>query len=116
MYRFKAGIFFYSLLLLAGCSPHSGSGSWVLAPGKQAELSKIVIQFEPKVDIYGSESNDPIQQCGWWAKSRQEIEMECVWLSDTNKKVKYQLNILQDDTAQLLHEARLIGEYVRQND
>ena len=105
-----------SALLITGCTPHPGAGVW-LAPGANADdITKVEVHFDPKVNIYSSASKEPALQCGWWATDKQNIEMECVYLSDTDKKVKYQLNVTAEDVAELIREKILITRLIRQRD
>ncbi|MFC1589200.1 hypothetical protein ACFL3P_02905 [Pseudomonadota bacterium] len=105
-----------SLFLITGCSPHPGAGMWVSSAGNEANITKMSVYFEPKVEIYYADSNEPAMQCGWWALDRKNIEMECVHLSDTEQKEKFQLNVTGIDEAELLQEERLITRLVRQRD
>jgi len=114
---FKAGITaVLGLLLTTGCTPHPGAGVW-LSPGANADdITKVEVYFEPKVKIYSSASEEPALQCGWWAIDKQSIEMECVYLVNTELKVKYQLNVTGDDTAELHKADRFVTKLFRQRD
>ena len=115
MHKYKLGLFF-SLWALAACSPHPSAGTWLISGVSETEWSKIEVHFEPKVEIYSANSEEPVMQCGWWALSRQLIEMECVRLSDTEKKQKFQLNVLADGSAEFKQQNKMIGKFLKQKD
>jgi hypothetical protein len=105
-----------SLLFITGCTPHPGSGAW-LSPGANADdITKVEVFFEPKVKIYTSVSAEPALQCGWWAIDKLALEMECVYLANTELKVKYQLKVTGDDTADLYKNGRFVTRLFRQRD
>ena len=114
---FKTGTaILFGLLLTTGCSPHPGAGVWI-SPGANADdIIKVEVFFEPKVKIYSSASNEPAMQCGWWAIDKQTLEMECVYLVNTEKKVKYQLKVIGTDVAELQKEDRQVTKLFRQRD
>ena len=103
-----------SLFLLTGCSGHPGAGTWVSATENEADIAKIVVFFEPKVEFYSASSKKPIMQCGWWALDTKNIGMECVHLPDTEKKEKFQLIVTTEDKTELFQGNRLITRLVRQ--
>ena len=102
------------LFLISGCSGHPGSGTWVSSTDNEANISKISVYFEPKVEFYSAASEEPVMQCGWWALDTKNIEMECVHLSDTEIKEKFQLNVTGEDNAELFQEKQLITRLIRQ--
>ena len=103
-----------SLLVLTACSPHPGSGTWLVDSPDQNDMARLVVHFEPSVDIYARQAEQASLQCGWWAKDRQSIEMECVQLDNTEKKMKYLLNVVASDRAELKQGDQLLGRYHRQ--
>ena len=105
-----------SLFLITGCSGHPGAGVWLSSTGNEANITKISVFFEPKVEFYSAAALEPIMQCGWWALNKQDIEMECVHLSDTDKKEKFQLKVTGIGQAELLQGKKLITRLVRQRD
>ena len=103
-----------SLFLITGCSGHPGAGTWVSVTENETNIENIVVFFEPKVEFYSTSSEAPIMQCGWWALDTKNIGMECVHLSDTEKKEKFKLNVIDENEAELVKETRLITRLVRQ--
>jgi len=100
-----------SLVLLSACTPHSASGTWVASGDNQANYSKILIHFEPKLEIYAQGSVKPVQYCGWSAISKQKIEMGCMSSDDQIKADKYQLNIINKTNAELIQEGKVIANF-----
>ena len=104
------------MLLITGCTPHPAAGIW-LPPGANAEdITKVEVFFDPKVKIFSSASEEPGMQCGWWAIDKQTIEMECVYLANTELKVNYQLKVTGTDEAELHKTDRLVTKLFRQSD
>jgi len=53
-------------------------------------------------------------QCGWWALDKELIEMECVHLSDTEIKERYQIKAIANGRAELIEDGSVITILVRQ--
>ena len=108
----NAGIL--GLFLIAGCSPHPGTGEWKAMTENELNITKISVFFTPKVLFYARAINEPVMQCGWWALDKKVIEMECVHLSDTEIKEKYRIKVVADGKAELLKEDTVITSLIRQ--
>ena len=102
------------LFLIAGCSPHPGTGEWKSATENKLNITKVSVFFSPKVLFYARDIPDPVMQCGWWALDKKIIEMECVHLSNTEIKEKYQIKALSDGKAELTKDGSIITLLVRQ--
>ena len=100
--------------LLSACTPHPGTGEWLSFTDNEANINKVTVFFEPKVLFYSAGSIDPIMQCGWWGLDNKNIEMECVYLADTDKKEKFQIRVVATGEAELLKDNRLITKLIRQ--
>ncbi|MCK4707733.1 MAG: hypothetical protein KAU21_03875, partial [Gammaproteobacteria bacterium] len=97
-----------TLFLIAGCSPHPGTGEWLSTTENNLNITKISVFFTPKVLFYAEGIKEPVMQCGWWALDKKVIEMECVHLSDTEIKEKYQIKSVADGRAELIKEGTVI--------
>jgi hypothetical protein len=104
------------LLLTTGCTPHPGAGLW-LSPGANADdITKVEVFFDTSVNIYSSASEEPALQCSWRAIDKQTLEMECVYLFNTDLKQKYLLKVTGKDTAELNKANNLLTKLFRQRD
>lgn len=102
----------FSFILLTACTPHSASGTWVASGANQFNYSKILIHFKPQLEIYATGSIKPVQYCGWSAISKQKIEMGCMSSNDQIEEDKYQLNIIDKAQAELIHEGKVIANFI----
>lgn len=104
------------LLILTGCTPHPGAGIWISPTDNDAHISKVSVFFEPTVKIFTSTSEQAIMQCGWWALDKKNIEMECVHLPETGVSEIYQLNVIEQDKAELVGQGKLIAALIRKKE
>jgi len=102
------------LFLIAGCSPHPVSGEWKSTTENRLNITKVSVFFKPKVLFYAQDISEPVMQCGWWALDKELIEMECVHLSDTEIKERYQIKAIADGRAELIEDGSVITILVRQ--
>ena len=102
-----------SLFLITACSPHPGTGEWASTADNKLAIKKISVFFTPKVLFYAEEIEEPVMQCGWWALDKKTIEMECVHLSNTEIKEKYQIEVVDDGKAELSKEGVTITSLTR---
>ena len=103
----------FSLLLISACTPHPGAGIWMSSTTNDEHITKVSVFFEPTVKIYSSDTEQAILECGWWALNKTDIEMECVHLPNTETKVKYQLNVVEKDKAELFKQGKLVTTLTR---
>lgn len=100
-----------SLSLLAACSPHPATGSWVSSSDNPANYSKILIHFEPKLEIYTTGSDKPVHYCGWSAISKKIIEMGCMSSDEQEIMDKFQLNIISEAKAELIENGKVVASF-----
>ena len=103
-----------ALFLISGCTLHPGAGEWRSTTDNKLEITKVSVFFTPKVMFYAKEISEPVMQCGWWALDKKVIEMECVHLSNTEIKEKYQIKVIADGRAELIQEGVVITSLIRQ--
>ena len=103
-----------ALFLIAGCSPHPGTGEWQSTTENKLNITKVSVFFTPKVLFYASGISDPVMQCGWWALDKKVIEMECVHLSNTEIKEKFQIRTLAEGEAELIQDGIVLTPLNRQ--
>jgi len=88
-------------LLLAGCSPHPGSGIWIATSENEPGFKKIDVQFEGRADIYTATDEVAVRRCFWGSMSPTQLALDCVQAADTEIKENYRLNVSEDGTAEL---------------
>lgn len=103
-----------SLLLLAGCSPHPGSGTWIASPENESGFTKIDVQYEGRADIYNATDEESVRHCFWGGMSPKQLALDCTQASDTDNPEHYRLTVTADDTAELTRKQQLIGAFNRQ--
>lgn len=107
-------IFLCTSLLLAGCSPHPGSGVWTAASENKPGFTKIDVQFEGRADIYNATDEAAVRRCFWGGMSPRQLALDCTQASDTDNQEHYRLTVVADDTAELTRDQQLIGTFDRQ--
>lgn len=101
-----------SFVLLSACTPHSASGTWISSGDNKENYSKILIHFEPRLEIYAKGIDKPVQYCGWSAVTKQMIEMGCDSSSEQNDKDKYQFHIINKEKAELVQDGKVIANFM----
>ena len=101
------------LFLLAGCSPHTATGYWNASSENSSDLTKVVVRFEARMEVYAKDPEKAKLYCGWSASGKQSLSLECMASEDINDKEIYQFNVT-DDTAELVYKDEVIGIFTRQ--
>jgi len=101
------------LTLLTGCSPHPGSGTWNSDAENQAQLTTIIVHFEPRAEILSSNKEKPDLHCSWSATDNLKIKLECLSKEGQTVVDIYQLSITGENKADLIHDAKVIGSFTK---
>jgi hypothetical protein len=113
------------LLLLAGCSPHPGTGMWVAAESTGAEHSsafaRINVTYEGRANIYdwksdpaGDSDATAIRRCFWSGVDEMTITLNCVQAINTEREETYLLRVEpQGKGAVLLQDGRTVIRLLR---
>jgi hypothetical protein len=112
--KLKALLLCTSLALLAGCSPHPGSGIWIATSENEPGFKKIDVQFEGRADIYTATDEVAVRRCFWGSMSPKQLALDCVQAANTEIKENYRLIVSEDDTAELTLKQQLIGTFSKQ--
>ncbi len=112
--KLKALLLCTSLALLAGCSPHPGSGIWTATSENEPGFTKIDVQYEGRADIYNATDEAAVRHCFWGGMSPKQLALDCTRASDTDNPEHYRLTVTQDDSAELTRKQQLIGTFSRQ--
>jgi hypothetical protein len=102
------------LALLAGCSPHPGSGIWIAASENELGFTKIDVQYEGRAEIYNATDETAVRRCFWGGMSPKQLALDCVQAADTDIKENYRLTVKADGAAELTHKQQLIGIFRKQ--
>lgn len=108
-----SALFLLSLLSLSACSPHPAAGNWVASGDNAAHLSKMLVHFESRVEIFTEGTEKPTHYCGWSATSSQNIGLECLRSEDQEVKDIYQLNVEGEDKAELIQDGKVIARFIQ---
>lgn len=106
--------FLFIALLLAGCSPHPGSGIWIATSENEPGFKKIDVQFEGRADIYTATDETAVRRCFWGSMSPTQLALDCVQAADTEIKENYRLIVSEDGTAELTLKQQLVGTFSKQ--
>lgn len=98
-------------LLLAGCSPHPGTGTWLPVSETDATFTKLMVQYDGKADFYAEDQDNAVRRCFWVGVSEQSITLNCVQSADTDIKESYQLNVTANRQAELTQGDSVVGRY-----
>ena len=112
--KLKALLLCTSLTLLAGCSPHPGSGVWTATSENEPGFVKIDVQYEGRADIYNATDEAAVRRCFWGGMSPKQLALDCVQAADTDIKENYRLTVTEDGTAELTRKQQLIGIFNKQ--
>jgi len=103
-----------ALALLAGCSPHPGSGVWTATSENEPGFVKIDVQYEGRADIYNATEEAAVRRCFWGGMSPKQLALDCVQAADTDIKEHYRLSVTPDGAAELTRKQQLIGIFKKQ--
>jgi hypothetical protein len=107
-------------LLLSGCSPHPGAGTW-LAEGEKSEFVELNVTYEGRTDIFDRRADDgsgaprtAVRRCFWHGVDASVIDLSCVQAVNTDIEESYQLRVAPDNkTAELIKDSHVVGRYIR---
>ena len=100
-------------LLVAGCSPHPGSGNWV-ASGGEAEFDRLEVHFKGWADLYKPGQDESAYHCFWSAHSERAIALSCTPADNPDAEVHFRLKVAEDGKAVLTRNDEPVGRYRRQ--
>lgn len=102
------------VLMLAACSPHPGSGVWLPSGENNSGYSKMVVQFDGRVEFFATDKTDAIARCFWAGEDGQNLSMDCVMADNSEMTFVYYLEVDgSKKTAELKKSGELIGAFSR---
>jgi hypothetical protein len=107
-----AGVVLLATAGLAGCSPHPGAGNWAAAD-PATPFAKLLVHFEGRAELVDAASGAESHHCFWGAKNDGEIQLDCTTPEDTETRIRFNLRVEGDGTAQLFRDEALIGRFRR---
>jgi hypothetical protein len=113
---FLVSISTLALLLLQGCSPHPGAGSWVPAENSDSPFSEIMVDFNGRVEIFVPQREGHIYRCFWGGISSDTLAFDCISADDETIKPQYTFKVIQDGVAELLESTKPMGQYSLSSD
>lgn len=100
-------------LFLTGCSPHPATGNWVSSADNDSNYTKAVVHFQARVEIYSNATDKAELYCGWSASSKQNLTLECMASEDLKDKEIYEFNIVNEKSAELKKQGKLLAQFKR---
>lgn len=106
-------LFALNLTLSVACSPHPGAGTWVTSGDNEAQFTKIIVHFEPTLEIYSTTSDKPVLYCGWSAASKQNMHVECMGSDEQKVKDIYQFKVTGETKAELIRDNKVVASFTQ---
>lgn len=100
-------------LLVAGCSPHPGSGNWVATGGDPA-FDRLEVHFKGWADLYRPDEAESAYHCFWSAYDERSIGLSCTPADNPDAEVQFRLKVAEGGKASLTRDDELVGRYRRQ--
>lgn len=101
------------LLVLSGCSPHPGTGTWLPVEGGTTEFSRITVNFDGRAELYTPASEKEVLRCFWGGESSQSMQLKCSLAADTDVEYLYQLKVNQSGEAELILSGKTLGIFYK---
>ena len=92
MPEFKKTLLVLSIILISACSPHPGTGTW-LAENNKAEISKLVVNYDGKAEIYLNDSKKAEWHCFWAGLDKKELSLTCTPASNPDNEESFSLKL-----------------------
>jgi len=105
-----------ALLVLQGCSPHPGAGTWSPIENSGAPFSEINVDFNGRVLLFVPQREEHLYRCFWAGTSSASLSFDCISADDEKVKPQYTFNISQNGEAELLQAGKPAGQYRLSND
>ncbi len=102
-------------LLLAGCSPHPATGTWVAGAESDAEFNRLEVTFEGRANLFKPDEKQAGRHCFWSGETRQVISMSCKPASNPDIEEHYRLEVGEDGIAVLLRNGKETARLSRQS-
>ena len=105
-----------TVLAVVSCSPNPASGVWQATDSNNLDISKMVIAFDGRADLYSEQGGGTIWRCFWAAKSTQETVMDCTPSTDPDHKVSFVVTVNDNGMAELVQDSKSLGSFRRLNE
>jgi len=99
------------LTFLTACSPHPATGTWLSSEANTENYSKMIVHFEPRLEIYSGKSDKPTLYCGWSGFDSDSITLECMSSEEQEQMDMYQFNVIDNTQAELLFKGQVIAKF-----
>jgi hypothetical protein len=99
------------LLLLAGCSPHPGSGTWVPVPEEETDFSMLQVHYNGRAELLSKGKDAIIRHCFWVGIGKKSIKLDCVPSNNTGIEEQFQLNVVAEGEAELMFNGKVAGRF-----
>jgi len=99
------------LTFLTACSPHPATGTWLSSGANSENYSKMIVHFEPRLEIYSGKSDKPTLFCGWSGFDNNSITLECMSSEEQKQMDMYQFDVKDKTQAELLFKNEVIATF-----
>lgn len=99
------------LLLIAGCSPHPGSGTWIPLTEEGSSFSRLDVHYNGRAELHASGEEEIVWHCFWVGINESDISMECVPSHNTDIEQQYQLIVVPRESARLMMDGNELGRF-----
>jgi len=99
------------LIFLTACSPHPATGTWLSSGPNAGNYSKMIVHFEPRLEIYSDKSDKPTLFCGWSGYDNHSITLECMSSEEQEQMDMYQFDVKDNSQAELLFKGKVIAKF-----
>jgi len=114
MLKAHINTFMFSVLgatFLTACSPHPATGTWLSSEANTENYSKMIVHFEPKLEIYSGKSAKPTLYCGWSGFNKNSITLECMSSEEQKQMDMYQFDVMNSSQGELLYKGDVIAKF-----
>ena len=102
------GALLVTALLIAGCSPHPGAGTWVPLAGAESRYERLEVMFEGRAEFYLPAAEEADLRCFWSGESGRDIALQCSSAGNPDVDLHFRLKTRQSGEAELLQGGRTL--------
>ena len=103
-------------LLLYGCAPHPGTGTWVPIAEVDTVYSRIAVEFNGQAELFIPGREEHLIRCFWSGESANSISMDCISADDTEIKYTILLQVADDGVGELLQNGAVVGRFSKEEE
>ena len=102
------------ILFISSCSPHPSAGNWKASDENTLGITDLKILFEGKAEFTMTLQDKAEWHCFWAAQDKNNISMNCVPSTDTERRELFDFNVSPDGQGKLSQNGKIISNFQRQ--